>query len=301
MDYSGAIFVSLCTIAAMVFVLNSSVCTLVLFVRRLRTPANGFLASLALSDALTGGVFFPTHLTGRGYPVNGYLVAFILLSGIGNICAITLDRYVAVRKPLKHPNMTKKWFKSIVFMVWFTPLIVSLVPLAWQTNASVLFHKVYLIFLLVICISLPYTLVFAAYYQIHHAIKLHHKTLRSRTASVFTQNRARRGVAEDQVTKALLAVIILFFISWLPIIYLTVASIIQKPVPLTLPTVSLFTVGLSSLFNPVIYALSKKDFRREIRLLFQRNPTVHVANHDGNVQVQLAENSRNVGFHLKRT
>lgn len=54
---------------------------------------------------------------------------------------------------------------------------------------------------------------------------------------------------------------------------MTSASAVGKLeiVPVILPTVSKFTLALSSLINPLLYSFKKEDFRSAMKKLFTRN------------------------------
>lgn len=254
-------------LAVFIVATNAIVCVFVVTNVRLRTYTNGFLVSLAVSDLLTGGLFFPVHLSGPDSAVassEGYLSAFILLSGVGNICLVTWDRYIAVAKPFKYKKIVKCYFKKLIIVTWATALIISLLPLTWQTNSNVVIHKVYLFCLMGFFILIPYAAVFYAYYQISQYLKKHRQKLQKHSTKGLS---SRKMAAEAKVTKVFLAIVIIFVISWLPIIYMTTVTSVNRPdlSPIALQKVSLFTVALSSLANPLLYAFMKDDFRREFR------------------------------------
>ena len=66
----------------------------------------------------------------------------------------------------------------------------------------------------------------------------------------------------------LVIVMACFFLSWLPVIYMTLADIVVGRPDLTpeeLTLASLFTVGGSSLVNPFLYAVMKRDFKTQLQ------------------------------------
>lgn len=259
-------FISLACISVLILVANIILCVLVVVSTRLRTFTNGFLVSLAVSDILTGGLLYPIHLNGpesQAAAAEGYVIAFVLLSGVGNICLVTWDRYIAVSKPFQYRKILQRHFAKLIIITWAASLAISILPLTWRTNPDVTIHKVYLFCLMGLFVVIPYAAIFFAYYKIGQRLKKHHQKLRNHAANSIA---SRRLKSEAKVTKIFLAIVIIFVLSWLPIIYMTTVNIVSRPdlSPVALQTASLFTVALSSLANPLLYAFMKEDFRRQL-------------------------------------
>ena len=271
-DVSWSLVILSCT-SVFIVAANAIVCVFVLTSVRLRTYTNGFLVSLAVSDILTGGLVFPVHLSGPDSVVassEGYLIAFVLLSGVGNICLVSWDRYIAVAKPFDYKKIVKCHFTKLIIVTWATALVISLLPITWQTDSNVVIHKVYLFCLMGFFVVIPYAGVFCAYYQIGQHLKKHRRKFRNHSATSLS---SRKMKSEAKVTKVFLAIVIIFVLSWLPIIYMTTVASVNRPdlVPVALKEVSLLTVALSSLANPLLYAFMKEDFRREFKKVSLRS------------------------------
>ena len=261
------IVVPLSCISLLIVGTNMVVCVFVVTNARLRTYTNGFLVSLAVSDILTGGVFYPIHLSGPNSAVaasEGYLIAFVLLSGVGNICLGTWDRFIAVVKPFQYRKIVQTYFVKLIIVAWTTSFVIAILPLTWKTNSDVIIHKVYLFLLMGFFVVIPYAAIFCAYCKIGQELKKHHQKIRNRSEGALS---SRRLKSEAKVAKVLLAIVIIFVLSWLPIIYMTTVASLNRPElsPIALQTVSLLTVALSSLANPLLYAFMKEDFRREFK------------------------------------
>ncbi|XP_022779856.1 D(1)-like dopamine receptor [Stylophora pistillata] len=262
-------FIILACMSILIVVANIIVCVSVIKNVRLRTYTNGFLVSLAVSDIFTGGLFFPVHLGGPHSPVaftEDYLIAFVLLAGVGNICLVTWDRYVAVAKPFQYKETVRKYFTKMIIVIWATSLLVSLLPLAWKTNNNIIIHKVYLFCLMGFFVVIPYTAIFLAYFKIGQRLRKHQQKIRKHPKANGSPS-YKRMKAEAKVAKIFLAIVIIFVLSWLPIIYMTtVVSLNRENLsPLALQKASLYTVALSSLANPLLYAFVKEDFRRQFK------------------------------------
>ena len=262
-------FVILASMSILIVAANIIVCVSVVTNAQLRTYTNGFLVSLAVSDILTGGLFFPVHLSGPYSPVaftEGYLVAFVLLAGVGNICLVTWDRYIAVTKPFQYKETVKKHFSKMIIVIWAISLLVALLPLTWKTDYNIVIHKVYLFCLMGFFVVIPYAAIFLAYYKIGQNLRKHQQKIRKHSHATGS-HKCKRMKAEAKVTKVFLAIVMIFVLSWLPIIYMTTVASLNKLnlSPDALQKASLYTVALSSLANPLLYAFVKQDFRRKFK------------------------------------
>ncbi|XP_046453765.1 LOW QUALITY PROTEIN: uncharacterized protein LOC124201646 [Daphnia pulex] len=134
--------------AALLFIIvgtvvgNILVCVAVCLVRRLRSPCNYLLVSLAVSDLCVALLVMPMALV---YEVLGTWpfgasacdtrVAFDVLSctpcaSILNLCMISVDRYWAITRPLDYGvKRTPARMISCVALVWISSACISLPPL----------------------------------------------------------------------------------------------------------------------------------------------------------------------------
>lgn len=119
---------------------NILVCVAVCMVRKLRRPCNYLLVSLAVSDLCVAILVMPTALL---YEVLGkwnfgtvfcdIWVSFDVISctaSILNLCAISVDRYWAITKPLEYGvKRTPRRMMLCVALVWLGAACISLPPL----------------------------------------------------------------------------------------------------------------------------------------------------------------------------
>ncbi|TPP65645.1 5-hydroxytryptamine receptor 1A-alpha [Fasciola gigantica] len=123
----------------------------ILLVRRLRNPANLLLLNLALSDFLISLLVLPFaiiyQLTGY-WPFSQnvcdvYIVCDVLLctASILSLCAISVDRYLAITRPLTYAS--KRTTRRMIFMIgtcWLLAGLISVPPVFIFEKPKLLFH-----------------------------------------------------------------------------------------------------------------------------------------------------------------
>lgn len=294
MPENAIINAAITVLSVLVVLANVTICFLVLTNKSLWSYTNGFLVSLAISDILLGGVLFPVILTIPESTATGYLISVILLSGVANHCCITFDRFIAVCHPFSYSFLIDKYFVKMLSTAWLVAIVISLLPLCWNTDYTLTIHQVYIFVEIVVFILFPYLLMVIAYCLIFKKLREHFKLWREVTMSITRREQARRLSSEAKVAKVCLILIATFVLCWFPIIYMTSATAVGKRemVPVVLPTVSKFTLAVSSLINPLLYSFKKEDFRGALKKVFARN-TRNIQVHPA-VQRNKAETVREV-------
>ena len=266
--------VSLSTLSVLVVVFNVFVCCLVCMNKALRTYTNGFVVSLALSDILTGGVVIPMVLSKPSSLATAFLSSIIVFSSSCNLSSVTYARYVAVMKPLRSRYLVPKMFKKAVVFSWLMPIIFSSPPLFWNTNFDLQIHKVYIICAQIFVFVVPFVFIAFAYVQIFKEVRRSlalQKKFQVESPQERTNER-RRLSKEIKIAKVFCIISAIFLFCWLPVIYMTTAQRVfsrSDIIPDFMPTVSLFTMAINSLVNPVIYAFLKPDFIIPIRIFLR--------------------------------
>lgn len=269
-----ALIITFIILSCLIVAANSTVCIIVYQRKSMRTYTNGFVVSLAFSDLLIGSVIIPAKLVRLDSPAMGYLVSITLLSGVFNLAAVTFDRYVSVLRALKYEHIMRKNFTRMVISCWLLALFISLIPLIWATDTTLLVHKIYVLSAAGLFVLLPYAFIFAGYVKIFQQVKRSVKREKAITASVRkTLDRKNKSSSEAKLAQVFVIVAVMFVLSWLPVQYMTIVHEIGHPelIPKNLSNVSLFTIALGSLVNPIIYSFLKPDFRKAMRhIIFHR-------------------------------
>jgi len=137
---------ALAALNLVVIVGNSLVIAAVFTYRKLRTITNTFIVSLAVADLLLGAVVLPFSSVnevlgwwpfGRVW-CSAWLAidVWVCTASILNLCAISLDRYLAISRPFRYPLiMSPTRAKVAVAVVWTLALAICLPPLfGWRES-----------------------------------------------------------------------------------------------------------------------------------------------------------------------
>lgn len=170
---------------------NVLVCIAVCLVRKLRRPCNYLLVSLAVSDLCVAILVMPTALLYEvlekwtfGTVFCDVWVSFDVLSctaSILNLCAISVDRYWAITKPLEYGvKRTPRRMMLCVALVWLGAACISLPPLLILGNehyidgrpvCAVCQNFGYQIYATLGSFYIPLTVMLFVYYQIFRAAR----------------------------------------------------------------------------------------------------------------------------------
>ncbi|XP_001357582.3 5-hydroxytryptamine receptor 1 [Drosophila persimilis] len=189
-----SIFVSLVLLIVILgtVVGNVLVCIAVCMVRKLRRPCNYLLVSLALSDLCVALLVMPMALLYEvlekwnfGPLLCDIWVSFDVLcctASILNLCAISVDRYLAITKPLEYGvKRTPRRMMLCVMVVWLAAACISLPPLLILGNehededgmpiCTVCQNFAYQIYATLGSFYIPLSVMLFVYYQIFRAAR----------------------------------------------------------------------------------------------------------------------------------
>uniref|UniRef100_A0A3B3D443 Alpha-2B adrenergic receptor n=1 Tax=Oryzias melastigma TaxID=30732 RepID=A0A3B3D443_ORYME len=120
----------------MTIVGNVLVIIAVLTSRTLKAPQNLFLVSLAAADILVATIIIPFSLANEllgswvfssiWCEIHQTLDVLFCTSSIGHLCAIALDRYLSISRPVSYSTKrTAKRIKSAIVTVWLISAVIS--------------------------------------------------------------------------------------------------------------------------------------------------------------------------------
>ncbi|EDO39225.1 predicted protein, partial [Nematostella vectensis] len=242
---------------------NLMVCLAVYKVKKLRTVTNCFVVSLSMADLLVSVVFVPVYIIDHYAKtiISGYLIAFMLLASIFSLAAVTYERYIALTKPFGYRMlMSRRKVSVIIGTAWMLPLVLALLPLAWNTNVQSVYHEVYKISLVVVFILIPCIVMIWVYVRLLCVVRHHvHRNRKRASAGNKTGNRVGR---EEKAARVFALVFAMFLLCWGPIIYINICEVFgaAKIITTELIYASFYTLLANSIVDPVIYAFFKRDF-----------------------------------------
>jgi len=172
---------------------NILVCLMICYYRNLRTTTNIFIFGLCVTNCLFAGVLLPMHCFQRAKEAYLYLTIIIILIYICNLTAVTIERYIAIIKPLHYAHIiTKKRAIRTVIVCYLAPTLYCLLPIAWKAKQKSIVHKVYISITLLVFLIFPLLLILIVYVRVSQEtrkfFKKHHNLFTNKSKSANKNN-----------------------------------------------------------------------------------------------------------------
>ena len=269
---------------------NCMVIYLIVKIPSLQTNANWFVLSLAVADMCVALTFFPP-LFGRNFLGltfdTTHAGAFFKISftfmycSNANLFAMTMDRYIAVTRPLRYVELiTKKVIFGLIAAAWVAPFLLFSLPAIFTYNHNLGYTMfievsrtiVFQIFPLVAFVAITYHL-------LYFANKLARETRKMVTQVRFNhaddeanvpQARDPYGSSKRRTTAMIVLIITAFNITYLGGNYHCICLLTKVcPFEGTIEQIVYLALIANSAVNPIVYAFLKTDFRKELRKMFK--------------------------------
>ncbi|XP_032354121.1 adenosine receptor A2b [Camelus ferus] len=296
LEAQDALYVALeLALAALSVAGNVLVCAAVGASSALQTPTNYFLVSLAAADMAVGLFAIPFAVTiSLGFCTDLhsclFLACFVLVltqSSIFSLLAVAVDRYLAVRVPLRYKSLvTGARARAVIAVLWVLAFGIGLTPfLGWNrgkgsaTNCTepgdrpandsccrvkCLFENVvpmsYMVYFNFFgCVLPPLLTMLAIYVKIFMVAcrQLQRMELRDHSRTVLQR--------EIHVAKSLAMIVGIFALCWLPVHAINCATLFQpawaKEKPRWVMNTAILLSHANSVVNPIVYAYRNRDFR----------------------------------------
>ena len=261
---------------------NGIVIYLIVTRQRLHTIANWFILSLAIADFFVGATFFLADYVCDVYScdhqyIRHPIVSFLFAASATNLCLMTLDRYIAIVKPLKYVTfMTTKRVALLISTAWLAAFLPHFVIfLKYAISPRHQDGRRLMIFDIVAFEILPLvTLIFATGHIILIARRHSHQTAVLMAQLRF--NHSKRLHEQIRITSSAKLVgvaVTVFVISYLYALCYTVLEEIpeHKKQKLVLFYLNYVLIFVNSSVNPVAYAFFKSDIKKSLRSMFHCN------------------------------
>ena len=242
--------------------------------RNVRTLSHLLLSSLALADFLVGLIIDPVWIArcvSTPHPYNHpFKIAIDALwiqtsvTTTFSLCAVSVDRYIAIRSALLYHQMVteKRCYIAIAF-VWIASLSFGFSRILVTNPANL--PKLWMC-VTIITILLPMILIIFCYSRISVVARTQSKTITRQDVQRSNKLVSER-IRNQKAAKTVGLVVALFFISWLPtlttsFIHLTMSDHCKnmRVVWLWVELVAFSSSGI----NPWLYSLRNRDFRAEM-------------------------------------
>ncbi|XP_032363494.1 trace amine-associated receptor 13c-like [Etheostoma spectabile] len=256
--------------------------------RQLHTPTNILLLSLAVSDFLVGLVVMPGEILKKtSCWFLGDFVCFlynslsimIVVSSIGDMVLISVDRYVAICDPLHYnTRITMNRVKISVFLCWLYSASYSFLFVKDDLTQPGRYNSCYGECVLVIdyftglidlvlSFIVPVTVIVALYVRVFAVAVSQARAMRSHLTAVTLQlsvtPKAKKSELKAARNLGVLVVVFLIFIC--P--YYSVSLAGDSFVNVSSASYVLFVCQFTSGLNPVIYAFLYPWFRKAVKLI----------------------------------
>ncbi|XP_061586442.1 adenosine A2a receptor a [Cololabis saira] len=279
---------------------NVLVCWAVCLNSNLQSITNFFVVSLAVADIAVGVLAIPFAIAiSTGFCSNFYgclfIACFVLVltqSSIFSLLAIAIDRYIAIKIPLRYNSLvTGQRARGIIAICWALSIIIGLTPMmGWhqaseKTNSTdcsgglmkCLFEEVvhmeYMIYFNFFgCVLIPLLLMLAIYLCIFMAAR--HQLKLIEVKAVHGEKSRSTLQKEVQAARSLAIIVGLFAVCWLPLHIINCFTLFcpecYRP-PLWIFNVAILLSHANSVVNPFIYAYRIREFRQTFRKIIRRH------------------------------
>lgn len=272
-------------IASLIVVANGLVLVLFAKRRRLRTPANYVLFSLAICDFMNGVLNIPLLIIVAFTPAVksselslslGFLVS--VLHNLTAICTCyhilfaTTEKYLSIIRPLRHRSIRRKTVVTVLGIVWALSVVVAFFPLiAWvnmkdkDINAKLrLGHAIFCLFAVFL---LPYSFIIYAFVVIFRWISSQGKT---NSKALCKVELSRQSALEKRCLTLFVTMAMIYLICWLPwYILVLLHRVYNNSNHLKIPSqVFLLLRYATSITNPALYTFFRRDFKMALKSLF---------------------------------
>ena len=258
------------------------------------------LISLAASDFADTALGYSAELFGRVFgnsllvcQLAGFAMTFTAITSISHLVSLAVERYLCLVYAFKFHEFfgIKKHVVYFITPAWFHGLMWSVVPfLGWSGyvrepidtwRCSVILadtsfnSRSFGCCLFTFCYCIPLLVILFCSYKVQ--AELFNMTKRAAEISGQQSSIAIQTAKAERQHSLMIGVVILsFFFAWSPYAICVIYGTVVGSAPPTLITYSALFAKFSVMFNPIIYAIFYKDFRKGVKRILCRSNVVHI-------------------------
>ncbi|XP_073729830.1 trace amine-associated receptor 13c-like [Misgurnus anguillicaudatus] len=251
--------------------------------KKLHTPTNMLILSLAVSDLLVGLIGMPLEAIRLIEPCWYFgeticrlfilIVGLLTSTSLINLVLIAVDRYVAVCHPLLYPQkITTTRTIIIIFVSWFYSAAYNISVLITTSQRKytcygecvIIITFAWTIIDLFVSFLFPCTVIITLYLRIFYVAHQQVKVINSlmRSGKHLTEGSVRRK-SESKAALTLGIIVTVYLFSWIPYYSLTLTP--NTSMTSAIAYFILWMVYINSALNPLIYAIFYPWFRTSVK------------------------------------
>ena len=260
-----------------------------------KDPSTYLCINLGVADLVACLTVYPTRIAKSIHSLTGHISTrqntaickfsyftgcFSLSLSVLTLLAVTYNRYLFIKRPLKYPIlMTKRKVYGIIFVLWtvsliYLPLAVSYVETSHKRQENgCSFEALGLSLLLLTYTYLPIIFILLFNYKIYDIAREQRRSIARnsvRDASIKKENIATRIAKELKAAKTFAVIMGSLLFSYTPFAVIVCFDIVgfDPRFPPFVYGVIVDIIAINSVFNPVIYTIRHKEYRKAIRNYF---------------------------------
>ena len=285
--FSWTVHGPLIVVSTLIVILNSIVLALMRRKERLQTLSNTILASLAVSDLMSGlfgiALFFGCSVAIMAGHIalcvsSTLFMRFTAVSTVLHFLLVACDRHIMITFSLRYQALVNKCrVRGALIAIWLMSTLVATVELTWFetkiTKNSMEKDKIYSILFIVVFLAVPLLSILCIYGHIIVVSTRHLLALRARRTNIKDEATKARSIARDlRGTAILISTLVVFAGCWLPFFLMILQDYLGARIISTTSwrlCLLLFARFIPPVTNPVLCALCKRDFRDALRACWQ--------------------------------
>ena len=241
----------------------------------LQTASNLLLASLCITDLLTGMIVQPLSIARRIIEAWGehncivravcaYNAFLCIDASIQIVAIVSIDRWIAIKMPFRYPHIGKvERYLKVVAFTWLVWVVFTMMPFIDVFTASHFFIGI------TVSISINIFVVLVCYAQIFAVVLKHRK----RISQQYPQQKIKCVDNKQNNTNTIAIVIFVMLVSYLPLLPLFIIRGTMgdsESIVFILDAWADVFVYANSSVNPFIYWYRSREIRRSIHAVLRR-------------------------------